>query len=660
MSRDDIAVKIVRGFAEAASGNRVDIPTALRNSGWGTTYSAAGGDLPLRERLNQVICELTAFGVEINTQGIPEWDARVNYGQYAYVQCESALYRSRTATGPDETVDAVNPCSDGQMTWQVLLGQNTVAEAPVLTAVAGTNRVSVRWTEPFNGGSPILAYTLEWKSGAQSYISSRSRITTADQRSLDIGGLTNGTQYTFRVRAVNANGNSEWSSEAVATPFATVPGAPGLRLDAGRGQIEATIAVPDGGGLSIDSYELQYKSGAQSYSSSSRQVSFSGASRVVTGLSNGTQYTMRVRARNRIGPGPWSSDVSATPMAVRASQPDLTATAGDEFVDLAASVDDDGDSPVSAYTFQWKSGNQSFSTTRQRVQSGSSYRVPNLTNGTQYTFRVRATNSIGDSQWSSERTARPRPDIVDPGVPGLAVTRRDSGANVVITAGSTGNGSVSHEVQWRSELQANFDANNRQVTTTGLSVTLTSLTNGTLYYVRVRAVNEVGNSAWSTVRTVTPATTPGRPGLSVVRQDEAAALTITPAGDGGDSITGYVIQWKSGDQDYDTTRQRVLTSTTPSITSLGNGVEYTFRVAARNTVGDSPFSVERTVTPATTAGVPGLTVSRGNARATLRITDPADLGGLEIVGYVVQWKSGAQEYNTSTRQYDHLHSPYIC
>ena len=74
--------------------------------------------------------------------------------------------------------------------------------------------------------------------------------------------------------------------------------------------------------------------------------------------------------------------------------------------------------------------------------------------------------------------------------------------------------------------------------------------------------------------------------------------------------TGYKVQWKSGNQDFDSSRQKTTCSvcTTANITGLQSGTTYTIRVAAYNADGDGPWSDEVT---ATTTGSPpsGVTIS---------------------------------------------------
>lgn len=90
----------------------------------------------------------------------------------------------------------------------------TQPDMPVVHAEAGDGQVVVSWTAPFDNGSPITGYTLQVDDAAP--ISFRSDVTT-----YTVSGLTNGTEYTFKVTAMNGIGASN-AGEAKATPKAPV------------------------------------------------------------------------------------------------------------------------------------------------------------------------------------------------------------------------------------------------------------------------------------------------------------------------------------------------------------------------------------------------------------------------------------------------------
>ncbi len=117
--------------------------------------------------------------------------------------------------------DTINPWKDG----------GCVPEAPesVSATAAGNGKLTVSWQDVDNdGGSPIKGYKVQWKSGTQSYSSSR-RATVTDLTDLQhtISGLTGGLSHTIRVVAYNHNGNGA-AAETAATPTSNDTDAPGL------------------------------------------------------------------------------------------------------------------------------------------------------------------------------------------------------------------------------------------------------------------------------------------------------------------------------------------------------------------------------------------------------------------------------------------------
>jgi hypothetical protein len=134
---------------------------------------------------------------------------------------------------------------------------------------------------------------------------------------------------------------------------------------------------------------------------------------------------------------------------------------------------------------------------------------------------------------------------------------------------------------------------------TSRSQTISRLTNGTPYWVRVRAFRSFGiYSEWVSQTTVIPSHTPSMPSLSVVAGDKRIDATwLAPTLDGGAPITSYLIQYTS---DGSTWTDITVNSTkrTHTITGLVNGTEYTVRIYARNNTGISDTnSMPSTTTP---------------------------------------------------------------
>ena len=88
----------------------------------------------------------------------------------------------------------------------------------------------------------------------------------------------------------------------------------------------------------------------------------------------------------------------------------------------------------------------------------------------------------------------------------------------------------------------------------------------------------------------------------VVSSIGGGKLTVSwaaPGGDGGSPIEGYKVQWKSGSEEYASSRQAVVTGLSNllhTITDLTSGDEYNVQVLAYNHNGDGTPSAEKTVT----------------------------------------------------------------
>lgn len=185
-------------------------------------------------------------------------------------------------------------------------------------------------------------------------------------------------------------------------------------------------------------------------------------------------------------------------------------------------------------------------------------------------------------------------EVSVPGAPTLnSITPGNGSLAVSSTLGATG-GSAITDVEYSTDDGATW-ASSGQVTG---SFTITGVTNGTAYPIRVRAVNAIGPGAASGSITATPRTVPGAPtGVSATAGDGSATVSWTPAGDGGSAITGYTVTSSPG------SLQCTTTGTSCEVLGLANGTAYTFTVIAANMAGSSaPSSPSAAVTPRAAGG----------------------------------------------------------
>ena len=305
-------------------------------------------------------------------------------------------------------------------------------------------------------------------------------------------------------------------------------------------------------------------------------------------------------------------------------------------------------SGAGGYKVQWKSGEENYDASRQAVITDgatTSHTIPGLNAGTEYAVRVIATKAnANDGPASDEGTGTPR--AVTPGqVTGLEVA---AGTIRLVVSWTAVAGAGGYKVQWKSGAE-NYDASRQAVITDGATTnhTITGLTAGTEYTVRVISTKEYADDgSTSDEVTGTPrAVLPGQvTGLEVSPGVELLEVSWTAVSDAG----GYKVQWKSGEENYATSRQAVITAgatTSHTITGLTAGTEHTVRViATKENADDAPASDEVTGTPraVSPAQVTGLEVAAGTNRLVVSWTAVAAADG-----YKVQWKSGEEDYATS-------------
>jgi fibronectin type 3 domain-containing protein len=346
--------------------------------------------------------------------------------------------------------------------------------APVLTP--GKGNITVSWQAADLADSYNLYYA---ESGT---LPETPSVTLISETSYTISGLTNEKTYYVWVQAVNSGGLSAVSGMAQIKLDLAAPAKP--TLSPGNG----SIAVSWQAVALADSYNLYYaESGTRPESPTVSPISET--SWTISGLTNGTPYYVWVQAVNSGGlsvvSGMAQIKVDLPAPAKPALSPDNgSITVSWEAVDTADSYN----------LYYAESGTRPESPMVSPI-SGTSWTINSLTNGTTYYVWVQAVNSGGVSAVSG--MAQIKLDLAAPAKPTL----------------SPDNGSIT--VSWQAVDTADSynlyyaESGTRPETPTvssisGTSWTISSLTNGTIYYVWVQAVNSGGVSAVSPVSSATP------------------------------------------------------------------------------------------------------------------------------------------------------------
>ena len=102
---------------------------------------------------------------------------------------------------------------------------STVPDAPTLTATAGYQHIVLSWTAPSDNGAAITSYRIERENDDGSWTSTGGNTLPGTVLTWSPGGLTNATEYTYRIFAVNVAGDSDWTSASATYPRQPGPGA---------------------------------------------------------------------------------------------------------------------------------------------------------------------------------------------------------------------------------------------------------------------------------------------------------------------------------------------------------------------------------------------------------------------------------------------------
>jgi hypothetical protein len=479
--------------------------------------------------------------------------------------------------------------------------------------VSGINQLTVYWVGS-NGASSYEVYI-----NTTSSTPSVAAVTT-DKTNAVINNLENDIIYYLWVRAVNSAGKSGYSSVEAGTPKTPTiaPAAPGRPiLTAGNRELSVYWQAVDGAAI----YEVWVGTSGDPAQAQKYGGDITGGitETIITGLTNEQTYYVWIKAKNDTSTSSFSLPANAKPSAFVAlpETPDMpTVIPGNR--ELSVSWQ-----PLEGTLFYeiWTgvTNNPANAVKHGADISGTSITLTGLVNGTTYYIWLRAKNNIGAGDFSAMATGIPSLFEATPLEPSSAPSVSVGDARLVLNWQAV-EGAISYEI-WVGTTTNQTSAEKRGNDVSSPSGTITGLSNGTTYYIWIKAKNNVGTSGFSPMASGKPIANMGAVTLvSGNRQLTASWSTVA----GADQYEVYY----STNNSIPTIPAQTVSTTTATITNLTNGTTYYVWVKSKNNTGLGNAS---TVVNGKPLGTPGLpTISSDYKQLLISWTNVAGAEQYEV------------------------------
>lgn len=484
------------------------------------------------------------------------------------------------------------------------------AEVVITTTSTAPGSITVNFTSTASTTAPITSITVTRNGVAFTTL-------TATGTTFTDNSIINGTAYTYLITTVN---NVASSAPVTTTALISydIPAAPVFTTQT-AGVAEVSLAwstVTGTPGTPVTGYRLYRSTDGVLYTLLVQQA---GTSYTDTAVINGTDYTYQMESYGAGGTSLRSlTSNTLRPLAVPGTAPILTPAASNTQNTLSwTAITSTTAAPVTGYLLQTSSNGVSGWT---NLYGGPllTYAHTGLTNGTDYYYRVAATNSLSTSGNYVFTAAALSVPIAIPVTP-TTLSATGGNAQAVISwaqVTSTLAAPVSGYRIYSSGTSGGVYTLAVTVTpSTAVTTTHTGLTNGSTYFYQIETYGTAGTSARSAffpAAGVTPSTVPTAPTIGSASGGTSGVVTVTftANGNGGLPVTSFTVTSSSGRTNSGGTSPIVVTEIT--------GGTYTYTVKATNANGQSAASAasNSVVSSFATPTIDYLVVGGGGGGAT--------------------------------------------
>jgi len=467
-----------------------------------------------------------------------------------------------------------------------------VASAPPttpsgLTATAiSSSQINLSWTD---NASNETAYKVERSPDGTTGWTEIVGNLPAGTTSYSNTGLSASTTYHYRVRASNAGGNSGYSNVANATTLAPAPTDPSGLTATAVSQTQINLSWTDNANNETGYKVERSPDGTTGWTEIAGSLPAGTTSYSNTGLTAATTYYYRVRAYNAGGNSGYSNVANATTLPNPPADPSgLTATAVSSS-QINLSWTDNANNETGYKVERSPDGTTGWTEIAGSLAANStSYSDNGLTSNTTYHYRVRASNTGGNSGYSN--VANATTFIVINAPSGLTATAVST-SQINLSWTDNANNETSYKVERSPDGTTGWTEIAGSLAADATSYSDNGLAEGTTYHYRVRASVGTSHSAYSNVANATTlVNAPNAPTTLTATAISASQINLSWA-DNSTTETAYKVERSADGTNFIEIVGNLPANTTSySDNGLTAATTYHYRVRAANATGNSGYS----------------------------------------------------------------------
>jgi hypothetical protein len=486
--------------------------------------------------------------------------------------------------------DSANPSSNANATTAAGVVPNAPSNVFVNSAFATNSSLRVSWQDN-SGNETGFEIDRRIADDQQQQFGSWSNIATvgANTTSYTNTGLTEASLYDYRVRAVNATGNSAYGTGNTTSGW-TRPNAPSNFTVTSSTSSSVSLSWTDNSTRNTG-YLLQYKLSGNSFWTNATAPGANATSATISGLTPDRTYNFRIASERGASAQSSLIETSGSTLAAIPAPPTaptgVSASASTTAVAVTVTWTDASSDENGFYIYRNTSNTTTGATLLNSTGPGVQSYTDNATNsgasapaaGTTYYYWVSSFKSFDESTKTaaSQNSSGGVSTLGIPAAP-TGFTATSSFADSVSLAWTDAS---STETGFDIEVSTNAGSTYSSVTTTAanaVSYSHTGRTESTAYLYRIRATNAAGSSSWVTASSVT---TP-----AAVQSFTATAASSTQINlswtDKSGVETGFRIERSTDNTNWSLVTTTAASATSFSNTSLNASTLYYYRIRSNS------------------------------------------------------------------------------